>query len=91
MKKLAGFEHTGTTRYAAAMMISASVDYAAEQDVLASDLLQGYCDLCQDPDASIRTAVLRTVDNVLPKLKQDKDRNTIMQEVIKNIEHFGYS
>jgi len=80
---MAGLSHTSTTRHAAAMIFAATINFTAEQDLLSKTLLDGYCELCQDIDITIRLAMFENFITLFPKMKHEGDREVCATEVFK--------
>lgn len=79
--KMADFHHTIVSRYAAAMVISATTTLAAERDLLTEAIFQACIDVCQDSDPSVRKASLRNFHNVIPRLQHNQHKKYLFNEV----------
>ena len=62
---MANLTQTLTTRRAASKIIRAGAHTAAKLSSFNGNLLQGYMELCQDPDISIRKDTLQDLATVL--------------------------
>ncbi len=81
--KMAGLSHTLVSRYAAARIVRAASNLAAEKNVLGGSLQQAYLELCQDTDPGIRKATLSDMKDLLRNLSVSSAESDFFPEVFR--------
>jgi hypothetical protein len=80
---MADLNHTTVSRKAAAIMLAATVNEAAQQNILNESLLHPYLNLCQDIDTQIRKSMIANFHILLPRIK-DKQTDVILYDEVRN-------
>lgn len=78
---MADLNHTTVTRKAAANILAATVNEAAQQNILNESLLHPYLNLCQDTDTQIRKSMIANFHILLPRIKDKQTEVTLYDEV----------
>ena len=78
---MADLSHTTVSRKAAANILAATVNVAAEQNTLNESLLHPYLNLCQDTDIQIRKSMISNFHILLPRIKDKQAEITLFDEV----------
>lgn len=82
---MAGLSHTLVTRSAAARIIRAATNLAAEKNVLGGPLQEAYLELCQDADPGIRKATLTDIKGLLHNVSVLSAESDFFPEVQRNL------
>ena len=79
---MADLSHTLVSRHAAARIIMAATNLAAEHNILNGALLQAYLELCQDADLTIRKQFLLDARSLLGRVDAETAESTFFPEVM---------
>jgi len=89
--KLADLNHTSVTRHAAAQIVIASANLAANNKCLEGVLLHAYQGLCQDTDIIIRKDTLTNINAILKKVDPKTAEALFFEDVFFNINFYIFS
>jgi hypothetical protein len=80
---MADFNHTAISRLAAANMLAATINEAAEKHFVSDSMLNAFFTLGQDTDLVIRKAMLKNYHTLIPAAKDKYLEEKLFHEVIR--------